>query len=118
MRVLCSRIGRLVFTTLLLSDLGSSQSPPADVTKHLDLARQYLDQESYRNAIVELRAATAIYPNIRGAYYQLGFALFKTGNLPEAERASQRNLILIRPILTPFTIWPRSDLAAAKSTSR
>ena len=103
MRVLCSRIGRLVFTTLLLSDLGSSQSPPADVTKHLDLARQYLDQESYRNAIVELRAATAIYPNIRGAYYQLGFALFKTGNLPEAERAFTKELDFDPP--DPYSLY-------------
>ncbi len=64
--------GCLVFPILLLSDLGSSQSPPADVTKHLDLARQYLDQESYRNAIVGLQTATAIYPNIGGRCLSTG----------------------------------------------
>ena len=41
---------------------------------------------------LQLRAAIAIRSEIRGAYYQLGFALFQTGDFVEAGRAFAREL--------------------------
>ena len=55
-------------------------------------------------AVRELRAAIAIHPEIRGAYYQLGFALFQLNNFKEAEKAfTRRNSTFSRP--DPYSLY-------------
>jgi tetratricopeptide (TPR) repeat protein len=63
-----------------------------DLAQHLKAAQIDLDAEKYPEAVHELRAAIAIHPDIRGAYYQLGFALFQLNNFKEAEAAFTKEL--------------------------
>ncbi len=72
--------------------LRAQPAGPGELEKHLQQAQIFVDQEKYADAARELRAAVAIRKDIRGAYYQLGFALFQTGNLGEAGRAFTKEL--------------------------
>ena len=70
----------------------AQQKPSTDLQAHLQAAQTDLDSEKYPEAVQELRAAIAIHPRIRGAYYQLGFALFHLNKFPEAEKAFTEEL--------------------------
>src|SRR5437588_9016152 len=76
----------LVCTTL------AQPTPSPNLQVHLQAAQADLDSEKYPEAVRELRAAIAIHPEIRGAYYQLGFALFQLNNFKEAEQAFTKEL--------------------------
>ncbi len=84
---------RNLAVTLFLAGSGFSQekSSPA-LQAHLAAAQSDIDSEKYAEAAEELRAAIAIHPAIRGAYYQLGFALFHLNQFQEAEKAFTKEL--------------------------
>src|SRR6516164_5480100 len=70
----------------------AQQTASPELQGHLRAAQTDLDSEKYSEAVRELRAAIAIHPDIRGAYYQLGFALFQLNNFKEAEKAFTKEL--------------------------
>src|ERR1700730_12069261 len=70
----------------------AQQIPSPNLQVHLQAAQADLDSDKYPEAVRELRAAIAMHPEIRGAYYQLGFALFQLNNFKEAEQAFTREL--------------------------
>ena len=80
----------------------STDTPP-DLQSHLKAAQTALDSENYAEAVRELRAAIAIHPEIRGAYYQLGFALFQLKNFKEAEQAFTKELDFQPP--DPYSLY-------------
>jgi tetratricopeptide (TPR) repeat protein len=87
------RVRSLAVAGLLLVYTGlAQQTPSPDLQRHLDTAQNDLDSEKYSEAVRELRAAIAVHPEIRGAYYQLGFALFQLNNFKEAEQAFAKEL--------------------------
>src|ERR1700733_2659352 len=87
------RVRSLAVAGLLLVCTGLAQpSASPDLQQHLKAAQTDLDSEKYSEAVHELRAAIAIHPEIRGAYYQLGFALFQLNEFPEAEKAFTKEL--------------------------
>ena len=75
---------------------GAGQDPVAEhqaaVSRHLQQAQVYLDQEKYSLAKEELRQAISIHANIPGAYYQLGLAHWHLRELAEAKEALQKEL--------------------------
>lgn len=73
------------------------QDTPPELAKHLQQAQTYLDAQKYTEAAGELRAAISIQPQLRGAYYQLGFALFQLGRAREAEQAFSKELTFQPP---------------------
>jgi tetratricopeptide (TPR) repeat protein len=82
---------------------GQEATLPADLARHLQSAQADLDTQKYREAVEELRAAIAIQPEIRGAYYQLGFALFELNRFKEAEKAFTRELDFQPP--DPYSLY-------------
>ena len=83
--------------------LPAQQASPPDLDRHLQQAQLYLDRENYAGAARELRAAIAIHPQIRGAYYQLGFALFQMGQFAEAEKPFTEELQFQPP--DPYSLY-------------
>ena len=81
----------------------AQQTPSPDLQQHLKAAQTDLDSEKYSEAVQELRAAIAIHPKIRGAYYQLGFALFQLNKFPEAEKAFTQELEYQPP--DPYSLY-------------
>lgn len=81
----------------------AQQAVPTEVDTHLKQAEILLDQQKYAEAARELRAAITIHARIRGAYYQLGFALYQTGQFREAERAFQKELEFQPP--DPYSLY-------------
>ena len=87
------RMQGLAWAALLLMGTAlAQQTQPPDLQSHLKAEQTALDSENYAEAVRELRAAIAIHPDIRGAYYQLGFALFQLKNFKEAEKAFTKEL--------------------------
>jgi tetratricopeptide (TPR) repeat protein len=74
-----------------------------ELARHLQAAQTDVDSQKYREAAAELRAAIAIQSEIRGAYYQLGFALFKLNELKEAEKAFTKELDFQPP--DPYSLY-------------
>jgi tetratricopeptide (TPR) repeat protein len=83
--------------------LAEQTTPTADLARHLQSAQANLDSQKYQQAVEELRAAIAIQPELRGAYYQLGFALFELNDLKEAEKAFTRELDFRPP--DPYSLY-------------
>jgi tetratricopeptide (TPR) repeat protein len=81
----------------------AQQAAPPDLARHLQAAQADLDSQKYGQAIEELRAAIAIQPALRGAYYQLGFALFESNDLKEAEKAFTKELGFTPP--DPYSLY-------------
>ena len=77
---------------LLVGAACAQRTASPELQHHLKAAQTDLDTEKYAEAVQELRAAIAIHPEIRGAYYQLGFALFQLNNFKEAEKAFTKEL--------------------------
>ena len=83
---------------------GLAQQPISpDLQRHLQAAQADLDSEKYSEAVRELRAAIAIHAEIRGAYYQLGFALFQLNDLKDAEKAFTKELDFQPP--DPYSLY-------------
>ncbi len=78
-------------------------SSPQDLEKHLQAAQAGMDAGKYGEAAQELRAAIAIRPDIRGAYYQLGFALLQLHQSAEAEKAFLKELAFQPP--DPYSLY-------------
>jgi tetratricopeptide (TPR) repeat protein len=98
------RLRRLAGTVLLV--VGTALAQPTaspDLQQHLKAAQTDLDAEKYSAAVGELRAAIAIHPEIRGAYYQLGFALFQLQSFKEAETAFTKELDFQPP--DPYSLY-------------
>src|SRR6185503_4224982 len=91
--------GLAVLSGVLLAcpSVRAQQAPPPDLDRHLQQAQIYLDQEKYSDAARELRAAIEMHPQIRGAYYQLGFASFQLGQFAAAEQAFTKELAFEPP---------------------
>lgn len=83
--------------------LCAQEALPPDLQRHLKDAQMALDAEKYAQAVQELRAAIAIQAEIRGAYYQLGYALFQLNDFKEAEKAFTRELDFQPP--DPFSLY-------------
>jgi tetratricopeptide (TPR) repeat protein len=98
------RVRSLTGVGLLMVSTGLAQpAASADLQRHLRAAQTDLDSEKYPEAAQELRAAIAIQPEIRGAYYQLGFALFQLNKFPEAEKAFTKELEYQPP--DPYSLY-------------
>ena len=89
---------------------------PADVVRHLEAAQADLDAQKYREAAEELSAAIAIQPAIRGAYYQLGFALFELNRFKEAEKAFTKELDFQPP--DPYSLYYLGRIRADEGAPR
>lgn len=79
------------------------QTSPQDLENHLQAARVAVDATHYADAVRELRAALAIRPDIRGAYYQLGYALLELHRSAEAEKAFTKELAFQPP--DPYSLY-------------
>ncbi|MEO8663346.1 MAG: tetratricopeptide repeat protein, partial [Bryobacteraceae bacterium] len=96
-------LGLALLLATIKPNLWAQREPPPEVNQHLQSAQVYLDQEKYQEAARELRAAIAAYPQIRGAYYQLGFALFQTRQYVEAEKFFTKELTFQPP--DPYSLY-------------
>src|SRR4051812_39896498 len=74
-----------------------------ELDEHLRQAQADLDAEKYAEAARELRAAIVIQPALRGAYYQLGFALFQLSDFQAAEKAFTKELTFQPP--DPYSLY-------------
>ncbi|MBC7924213.1 MAG: tetratricopeptide repeat protein [Bryobacteraceae bacterium] len=81
----------------------AQQAAPPELQSHLDRAQVFLDQQKYSDLVRELRAAIAIWPQTRGAYYQLGFGLFQLGRTAEAGVAFAKELEFSPP--DPYSLY-------------
>jgi len=98
------RVRTLSVAALFLAGTGfPQQTSSPELQAHLKAAQADLDSEKYLEAAEELRAAIAIHPEIRGAYYQLGFALFHLNKFPEAEKAFTKELDFQPP--DPYSLY-------------
>jgi tetratricopeptide (TPR) repeat protein len=105
------RVRSLPAAALLMACTGlAQQTPSPDLQKHLRAAQTDLDSEKYSEAVQELRAAIAIHPEIRGAHYQLGFALFQLNNFQEAEKAFTKELDFQPP--DPYSLYYLGRISA------
>lgn len=91
------RLRRLAGTVLLVVGTAFAQPASPEIQAHLKAAQADIETEKYADAVRELRAAIAIHPEIRGAYYQLGYALFQLSNFKEAEAAFTKELTFQPP---------------------
>jgi len=98
------RIRQLAEVGLLLTSAGlpAGQSSQ-ELRLHIQAAQSDLDAAKYLDAVQELRAAIALQPGIRGAHYQLGFALLQLHNSAEAEKAFTKELDLPPP--DPYSLY-------------
>src|SRR3954462_7618873 len=83
--------------------LQSRQGSLQDFNQHLSDAQKASDKGDYTTAARELRAALAINPETRGAYYQLGYALLQTHDPAAAAKAFTRELDFAPP--DPFSLY-------------
>jgi tetratricopeptide (TPR) repeat protein len=98
------RTGRLAVVGLWLAPtLLFAQISSPDLAKHLQAAQTALDAGNYPQAAQELRTAIAIQPELRGAYYQLGYALFELHQSSEAEKAFKKELGFQPP--DPYSLY-------------
>ncbi len=89
---ICRTIRAVAGLGLVFGRCAIAQASSTELEKHLREAQRYVDDQKYPEAVRELRAAISIDPRIRGAFYQLGFALFQGHRFPEAEQAFNKEL--------------------------
>ena len=110
------RVSTIASTAVLVAGgcFGQQTSVPRDLAVHLQAAQTDLDSQKYREAIKVLRAVIAIQSQIRGAYYQLGFALFQLGTRNEAEKAFTKELDFQPP--DPYSLYYLGRIRADAGT--
>ncbi|MDE0123198.1 MAG: tetratricopeptide repeat protein [Bryobacterales bacterium] len=69
-----------------------AQTPQATLNRHLEQAQVHLDAQNYRLVVEALRQAIAIHPELPGAYYQLGLALWHLHDMEESRIAFLKEL--------------------------
>jgi tetratricopeptide (TPR) repeat protein len=99
----CGQYRGIAITALLSLAVLRGQGSQQDLQKHLQEAQTASDKGDYARAARELRAALAIQPEIRGAYYQLGYALLQTHEIAGAEKAFTKELDFPPP--DPFSLY-------------
>jgi tetratricopeptide (TPR) repeat protein len=99
----CGQYRGIAITALLSLAVLRGQGSQQDLQKHLQEAQTASDKGDYARAARELRAALAIQPEIRGAYYQLGYALLQTHETTAAEKAFTKELDFPPP--DPFSLY-------------
>jgi tetratricopeptide (TPR) repeat protein len=103
-----------VFAVVLGSLLAFTQ--PGQVDEHLRLAQVHLDQERFEEAASALEHALASKRNIKGAYYQLGYAYWKLHRYADAGKAFERELKFDPP--DPYSLYYLGRIAAAQGRHR
>jgi tetratricopeptide (TPR) repeat protein len=103
-----------VFAVVLGSLLAFTQ--PGQVDEHLRLAQVHLDQERFEEAASALEHALALTRNIKGAYYQLGYAYWKLHRYADAGKAFERELKFDPP--DPYSLYYLGRIAAAQGRHR
>lgn len=99
----CRRLRSITIRGLFACNLLVAQGTQQDLKTHLQNAQTASDKGDYGVAARELRAAIAIQPEIRGAYYQLGYALLQTHEVAAAEKAFLKELDFPPP--DPFSLY-------------
>jgi tetratricopeptide (TPR) repeat protein len=93
----------LICLLALTFSLSAVDTGGPELDRQLRQAQADLDAEKYAEAARELRAAIAIQPELRGAYYQLGFALFQLSDFQPAEQAFTKELEFQPP--DPYSLY-------------
>jgi tetratricopeptide (TPR) repeat protein len=108
----------VLFCVLLACGSTLFADSSSDLQSLIDRAQVLFDQQKYAAAIPELEQAVKIKPDIRGAYYQLGFSYWRLGRNADAIQAFTKELALPPP--DPYSLYylgriylERNDLAAA-----
>jgi len=99
----CRQLRSVALSALFALPLLQAQGLRQDLQAHLKAAATASDKGDYATAVRELRAALAIQPNTRGAYYQLGYALLQTHDATGAEQAFTKELDFPPP--DPFSLY-------------
>jgi tetratricopeptide (TPR) repeat protein len=86
------------------------------VDEHLGLAQTHLDEERFEQAASELEHALALRPDIKGAYYQLGYAYWRLHRYADAGKAFARELKFDPP--DPYSLYYLGRIAAADGNHR
>jgi tetratricopeptide (TPR) repeat protein len=104
--------------TVIAVVLGSllAFTQPGQVDEHLRLAQVHLDQERFEEAASALEHALALTRNIKGAYYQLGYAYWKLHRYADAGKAFERELKFDPP--DPYSLYYLGRIAAAQGRHR
>jgi tetratricopeptide (TPR) repeat protein len=104
--------------TVIAVVLGSllAFTQPGQVDEHLRLAQVHLDQERFEEAASALEHALASKRNIKGAYYQLGYAYWKLHRYADAGKAFERELKFDPP--DPYSLYYLGRIAAAQGRHR
>jgi tetratricopeptide (TPR) repeat protein len=91
-------------------------APIEQVDEHLRLAQTHLDEERFEEAASELEHAVALRPDIKGAYYQLGYAYWKLHRYADAGKAFERELKFDPP--DPYSLYYLGRISAADGSHR
>ena len=86
------------------------------VDDHLRLAQVHIDGERFEEAASELEDALALRPDIKGAYYQLGYAYWKLHRYEDAGKAFRRELKFDPP--DPYSLYYLGRISAAEARYR
>jgi tetratricopeptide (TPR) repeat protein len=86
------------------------------VDEHLRLAQTHLDEERFEQAASELEHALALRSDIKGAYYQLGYAYWRLHRYADAGQAFERELKFDPP--DPYTLYYLGRISAADGNHR
>lgn len=89
---------------------------PEKVDEHLRLAQVHIDQEQFEQAISELEHALALRSDIKGAYYQLGYAYWKLHQYADARKAFERELTFEPP--DPYSLYYLGRISGADGRHR
>ncbi len=86
------------------------------VDEHLRLAQTHLDAERFEQAASELEHALALRPEMKGAYYQLGYAYWRLHRYADAGKAFERELKFDPP--DPYSLYYLGRISAAEGGHR
>jgi protein O-GlcNAc transferase len=100
----------------LLLALPLLPAPGGTLAEHLRAAQGHLDAERFIEARAELRKAISLQPALPGAYYQLGYACWKLGDVRDARQAFLKELEFGAP--DPHSLYYLGRIAAAEGNLR
>ena len=103
-----------VLAVLLASLVAFAQIEKVD--EHLRLAQTHFDEERFEQAASELEHALALRPDIKGAYYQLGYAYWRLHRDADAGKAFERELKFDPP--DPYSLYYLERISAADGSHR